>query len=368
MTCSNCGTTQPTDFAFCPTCGARAAAPEVAPTLDVPSVPMTPPQQNSTKEIVFGVALIVLALINALIPINLDDTVDDLTRRAILEHFDNLKFFWSWLGETVDGGSYSTTLVVLMLMLSKLVYLAVLVTSVIAGIRLFIGPTRLPRVAGAIAVLAIALTAVSHLAYDIDQRVFNDYQDGPIYDTLFWVVGLNDSNVTRLLTYVIVPAAIAVVGLFAPAGKPEPQSVPFPSPVMAFYGQAPSMTPATGAASANWIVRIPGQAEQPVDTSTLMMWAKIGVIRPDTLVVDAQSGHTYAARQIPGIYSQRSYAVALLLSFFIGYLGVDRFYLGHTGLGVAKLLTLGGCGIWAFIDFILIAVRKVGDAQGRQLL
>lgn len=368
MTCSNCGTTQPNDFAFCPTCGARAATPEVAPTLEVPAMPVTPQSQTSTKQIVFGVALIVLALINALIPINLDDTVEDLTRRAILEHFDNLKFFWSWLGETVDGGSYSTTLVVLMLMLSKLVYLAVLVTSVIAGISLFVGPTRFPRLAGALAVLAIALTVVSHVAYDIDQRVFNDFQDGPIFDTLFWVVGLNDSNVTRLLTYVFVPAAIAVVSLLAPSGKREPQSAQFPSPAMALPGQAHGIVAATGAVSTSWIVRIPGQSEQPVDTSTLMMWAKIGVIRPDTLVVDAQSGHTYAARQIPGIYSQRSYAVALLLSFFIGYLGVDRFYLGHTGLGVAKLLTFGGCGIWAFIDFILIAVRKVGDAQGRQLL
>lgn len=45
---------------------------------------------------------------------------------------------------------------------------------------------------------------------------------------------------------------------------------------------------------------------------------------------------------------------AIILSVLCGGLGIDRFYIGDTGLGVGKLLTCGGGGIWALIDIFLI--------------
>jgi hypothetical protein len=64
---------------------------------------------------------------------------------------------------------------------------------------------------------------------------------------------------------------------------------------------------------------------------------------------------------------EKSFVTALVLSILLGGLGIDRFYLGYTGLGIAKLLTGGGCGIWALIDIILIATGKMKDAAGNDL-
>jgi hypothetical protein len=58
--------------------------------------------------------------------------------------------------------------------------------------------------------------------------------------------------------------------------------------------------------------------------------------------------------------SEKSHTVAWLLALFVGGLGVHRFYLGYTWQGVVQLLTLGGCGVWALIDFIRILT---GDLQ-----
>jgi TM2 domain-containing membrane protein YozV len=56
--------------------------------------------------------------------------------------------------------------------------------------------------------------------------------------------------------------------------------------------------------------------------------------------------------------------IILVLSLFIGTLGVDRFMLGQTGLGVAKLLTCGGMGIWAMVDwFLVMGIAKEDNFQ-----
>ena len=64
----------------------------------------------------------------------------------------------------------------------------------------------------------------------------------------------------------------------------------------------------------------------------------------------------------------KSWLAALLLSIFLGELGIDRFYLGKIGTGILKLITLGGFGIWWLIDVILIATNNMKDGQGRALL
>ena len=59
---------------------------------------------------------------------------------------------------------------------------------------------------------------------------------------------------------------------------------------------------------------------------------------------------------------RKNWLLTLVLSALVGHLGIDRFYLGHIGLGVAKLLlSWATFGIWWLIDLILIALRKVDD-------
>lgn len=84
-----------------------------------------------------------------------------------------------------------------------------------------------------------------------------------------------------------------------------------------------------------------------------------------------QQGPQGPAQQTPQQVMQQSeqkdFLVALLLSIFVGSLGVDRFYLGYVGLGIVKLITFGGCGVWTVIDIILIAMGKLPDATGQPL-
>lgn len=63
----------------------------------------------------------------------------------------------------------------------------------------------------------------------------------------------------------------------------------------------------------------------------------------------------------------RSFVAAWLLSLLLGFLGVDRFYLGKVGTGILKLLTFGGFGIWYVIDLVFLLAGLTRDVDGRGL-
>ena len=64
----------------------------------------------------------------------------------------------------------------------------------------------------------------------------------------------------------------------------------------------------------------------------------------------------------------KDWLTTLLLCFFLGYLGIHRFYTKSIGIGIIQLLTFGGCGIWTLIDFIMILLGSYRDGDGKELV
>ncbi|GAB3409474.1 hypothetical protein GCM10027515_28260 [Schumannella luteola] len=64
----------------------------------------------------------------------------------------------------------------------------------------------------------------------------------------------------------------------------------------------------------------------------------------------------------------RSYFAVWLLSWLLGVVGADRFYVGRPVSGVLKLITAGGIGVWAIMDLILLSWDVLSDGKGRRLI
>ena len=181
------------------------------------------------------------------------------------------------------------------------------------------------------------------------------------------------------------------------------------------------------------VVGSDGQVYGPVDMATLSQWIAEGRVTPTTNLIDPLDGRTLPAgqapalmgnfppapvqappmpgpfppsnpygpnvnlgqtpiqvninnqiggypRNVPSVYGPpKSKVAAALLAFFLGGLGIHRFYLGHTGTGIAMLvmffagfatcgLTWFATGIWALVDLILILTGGLREANGRELV
>ena len=65
--------------------------------------------------------------------------------------------------------------------------------------------------------------------------------------------------------------------------------------------------------------------------------------------------------------SDKKMVPAALLCFFLGGLGVHRFYVDKIGTGILMIFTLGGLGIWLIIDFVMILTGSFKDKEGKDL-
>jgi hypothetical protein len=118
----------------------------------------------------------------------------------------------------------------------------------------------------------------------------------------------------------------------------------------------------------SFVVQRMGDEDGPFSVAELRSQAQTGTLRSTSLVKRADgTGAWFAAGEIPFVFSDKDWLTAVLLSLFVGWLGIDRFYLGYTGLGIAKLLTLGFFGIWALIDLVLIIMGRLPDSNGLPL-
>lgn len=124
-------------------------------------------------------------------------------------------------------------------------------------------------------------------------------------------------------------------------------------------------------ASANHIATTAKVKVQPLKvvsgkkiTKVAQLKAALKVKKEVKAIVKAAEKKQNAAEPASAAESGKSQLIAAVLAFLVGALGIHRFYLGYTGIGIAQLLTLGGCGIWALIDLIRILMGDLKPKDG----
>ena len=244
------------------------------------------------------------------------------------------------------------------------IVLPIVLTIVIAALTFTAGVVGRKIVAGLMVLVYVILPFVSVLIVELDYRL------GGITWIFGWLFTLPGVNILSGLVYIFIEGFDGIIytlsALALSIGFFTALAVAFfekkKNPVISGIDAGFSVDP-----SAKWGLIIPGVDERNVTTPELRSLILSGAVNSQTLIRDLKNNLTFPAGQIPGLFSKRQFVTTLLLSFFLGGLGVDRFYLGQTGLGIAKLLTVGGCGVWALVDLILIAMRKVKDIEGLPL-
>lgn len=129
------------------------------------------------------------------------------------------------------------------------------------------------------------------------------------------------------------------------------------APEMSAAPEAPAASEAPAAPETPTAPEAPAAPEVPVAPPTVYQ-------QPPVAPPPVYQQNTYVNVQMSPV-SDKSRTVAAILAFFLGGLGVHRFYVGQVGLGLLWLFTGGLCGIGALVDFIMILCGGFKDQYGR---
>jgi TM2 domain-containing membrane protein YozV len=109
-------------------------------------------------------------------------------------------------------------------------------------------------------------------------------------------------------------------------------------------------------------------AENPQPTQPVEFQQPSAVPQPVAPVAAAPTPLAKPITVVKKSPRQRHFLAAFFISFFWGVFGADRMYMGYWGLGILKLITAGGFGIWVIVDLYLIMGGYMRDKQGREML